>query len=69
MAVTKMVMTMVTAEAVVADNSWVIVCASCCSKQFIFKDSVPNTVIWQSSRLSVPCLQDPVFPTVVVIGG
>lgn len=45
MALTKMVMTMLAAEAVVTDNSWVIVCASCCSKQFIFKESVPNTVI------------------------
>lgn len=44
-ALTKMVMTVVTAEVVVTDNSWVIVCASCCSKQFIFKESVPNTVI------------------------
>lgn len=53
-------------------NNWqllVIMCASCCSKQFMFKDSVPNTAIWQSSRLSIPCLQDPVFPTVVEIVG
>lgn len=69
MALTKVVMTMVTAEAVVTDNYLVIMCACCCSKQFIFKESVPNTVIWQSARLSIPCLQDPVFPTAVVIVG
>lgn len=45
MALAKRVMTTVTAEAVVTDSYSGIACASCCSKQFIFKESVPSTVI------------------------